>query len=78
MHTKTKQASMTVPLTALKCLYKTVRGEKIVCEIDLSSLKKANQPDMIDEMIAEAKLEYSNGKTRGFTSTKKLMAYLNS
>ncbi len=77
LKTKKKIAAVTLPLTALKCLYKSSRGKKIVCEIDLASLKKVNQPNTIDEMVAEARLEYFTGKTKGFSDTKKLIACLN-
>jgi len=74
----TKLAAVTLPLTALKCLYESVRGKKIVCEIDVDALKGVNEPNTLDEMIAEARLEYFTGKTRVFTDTKKLLSFLNS
>ena len=77
-HTKTKPAVVTLPLTAFKYLYSPIRGKKLVVELDINSLREVNEPNTIDEMVAEARLEYYSGKTKGFTSTKKLMAYLNS
>ncbi|MFA5813483.1 MAG: hypothetical protein WC862_03145 [Patescibacteria group bacterium] len=73
----TKPAAVTLPLTALKCLYKSARGKKIVCEIDVAALKSANEPNTLDEMVAEARLEYFAGKTKAFTNTKQLLSYLN-
>ena len=73
-----KPAAVTLPLTALKCLYKSTQGKSIVCEIDVASLKKVNKPNTIDEMVAEARLEYFIGKTKKFRDTKKLVKYLNS
>lgn len=78
MPIKTKPAAVTLPLTAIKYLYSPVRGEKLVVELDIKSLKKINEPNTIDEMVAEARLEYHSGKTKGFTDTKKLMAHLES
>lgn len=72
-----KPAALMLPLTALKCLYKSARGKRIVCEIDLASLRKFNEPSTIDEMVAEARLEYFTGKTKSFTDSKQLLAYLN-
>lgn len=74
----TKPAAVTLPLTALRCLYKSARGKKIVCEIDIAALKSINEPNTLDEMAAEARFEYFAGKTRGFTDTKQLLSYLNS
>jgi len=76
MSTKTKPAAVTLPLTAMKYLYTPTRGKKLVVELDVSSLKKVNEASTIDEMLAEARLEYYSGKTKGFRDTKKLMAYL--
>jgi len=73
-----KPAAVTLPLTALKYLYSPARGKKLVVELDVNSLKKVNEPNTIDEMVAEARLEYYSGKTKGFRDTKKLMTYLES
>ena len=71
-----KSAVVNVPLTAFKYLYSTEGGKKLIVELDVNSLKKVNEPNSIDEMVAEARLEYYSGKTKGFTDTKKLMHYL--
>lgn len=68
--------SITVPLIGLKYLYRSPGGKKLVLEVDIDSLKKVNQPRTIDEMFAEARLEYFSGKTKNFTSTDKLLKYL--
>lgn len=78
MRTKIKNLAVVVlPIASLKCLYATGHGEKIVCEIDVSELKKVNEPNTIDEMVGEARLEYLAGKTKSFTDSKKLVRYLN-
>lgn len=71
-----KSAAVTLPLTAFKCLYKSARGKKIVCEIDFAALKSINDPNTLDEMVAEARLEYFADKTKSFTDTKRLLAFL--
>lgn len=78
MITKTKSATVVLPLTAIKYLYTPTRGKKLVVELDVNSLKKVNEPCTIEEMVAESRLEYYSGKTKGFTDTKKLMAHLES
>ncbi len=76
MSNKFEQATLTIPLTGLKFLYQNTRDHKMVCEIDVAALKKVNEPRTIEDMIAEARMEYFGGKTRAFTNTKKLMAHL--
>lgn len=80
MRTKqtTRLATVTLPLTSLKRLYKSASGKKIVCEIDIAALKYVNKPNTLDKMMAEARLEYATGKTRTFTNTTELLCYLNS
>jgi len=73
-----KPASVKLPLTALRCLYKTARGKKIVCEIDVAQMKKLNEATTIDEMVAEARLERAVGKTKFFTSADDLIKELRS
>ena len=78
IHIKNKKtAAVTLPLTAFKYLYSAAKGKKLVVELDVDFLKKINEPSAIDEMIAEARLEYFSGKLKGFTDTKKLINYLN-
>ena len=73
-----KASFITLPLSAVKCLSKISQKNKIICEINLSSLKKANNKETIDSMAEEARLEYLTGKTKGFTSAKKLIQHLES
>jgi len=77
MPIKTKQpATITFPLTGIKPLYSSQPGKTLVLEVNINSLKTLNKPNTIDEMAAEAQLEYYAGQTKGFTDTKKLANYL--
>jgi hypothetical protein len=78
MSNQTKLATVSFPLTNLKPLYSSDQGKKLVVEVDVESMKKVNEPNTIDDMVAEARLEYFSGKTRGFKDTDKLIAYLDS
>jgi len=79
MREKNKQlAAVTLPLTDVKLLYRSNRGKKLVLEIAIEALKRVNEPNTIDAMVAEARFDYFVGKTKGFTDTKKLMSYLES
>lgn len=78
MHTKVKSAVVTIPLTAIKLLYRGQRNKKVVCELDVPALLRVNESTTIDEMVADARLEYFTGKTKSFKSAKQLVQYLNS
>ncbi|GAI91174.1 unnamed protein product [marine sediment metagenome] len=76
MSATTKLAAVSFPLTSLRPLYSSNRGRKLVVEVDIKSMKKVNEPSTIDEMVAEAKLEYAMGKSKTFTSAKELIKEL--
>lgn len=78
MSTQTIPATVTFPLTSLRPLYSSNRGKKLVVEVDVKSMKKVNEPSTIDEMVAEAKLEYAMGKSKTFSSAEDLIKELHS
>ncbi len=78
MRAQTTPATISFPLTSLRPLYISNRGKKLVVEVDVDSMKKVNNPKTIDDMVAEARLEYFTGKTKGFKDMDKLVDYLNS
>ena len=81
MTTKAKKtATISFPLTSIRPLYSSNKGKnrKIVFEADIKALKTINEPNTIDEMVAEARLEYTLGKTKTFTLAEELINELNS
>lgn len=78
MSTRNTPATISFPLTSLRPLYGTKRGKKLVVEVDVDSMKKVNDPNTLDDMVAEARLEYHTGKTKRFKDTNKLIDYLES
>ena len=72
----TKTAAVHLPLTALRCLYQSRRGKTVVCEIDIAALKKVNDVVTVEEMVAQARLEYASGQTARFTNPADVIAYL--
>ncbi len=73
-----KPAAVSFPLTSLRPLYSSNGGKKLVVEVDVKAMKKVNEPNTIDEMVAEARLEYALGKTKTFTSAEALIKELHS
>lgn len=77
--TQTKQpAIIAFPLAGLRPLYSSQQGKKLVVEVDVKSMKEINKPNTIDEMVAEARLEYALGKSKTFTSADALIKELES
>ncbi len=73
----TDKELITIPLGALKYLYrKGALANNVVCEINLKSLKKVNKPKIVDLMVAESRLEYYSGKTKGFSKSSDLIKHL--
>lgn len=78
MSSQNTPATISFPLIGLRPLYSSDRGKKLVIEVDVGSMKKVNEPSTIDDMVAEARLEYFAGKTKGFKNTDKLIEHLDS
>ena len=72
-----REAMIRIPLSSMRFLSNDTKKRKITFEISTKDLARVNKSNTLDEMIAEAKLEYAMRKTKGFTNTKKLMAHLN-
>lgn len=67
-----------IPLSAMRCILRYPKENKIICEINTEGIKRLNEAETLDEMINEARLDYALGNFKTFTSTKELMAELNS
>lgn len=80
MHTQTttKPAAVSFPLTSLRPLYSSQYGKKLVIEVDIKSMREINEPNTVDEMVAEARLEYALGKSKTFSSPEALIKELHS
>ena len=72
----TKPTSINLPLSSLKCLYKSKEGKSLVCEIDINDLQKINKPETIEEIYSVGRLEYFSGQTEGFTNDKEMFEFL--
>ena len=76
MASKILTPTIGIPLSGLNYLYRTGDNKKVVCEIDIEALKTINDPATVEEMVAEARLEYMAGKTKGFDNTDTLLSHL--
>ncbi len=71
-------AMIKIPLAALRCILSYPKDNKVICEIDTSSLKSENSPETLDEIINDARIEYALGKNKSFTNASDLIAELRS
>lgn len=80
MTTKTvnQPAIISFPLAGLRPLYSNPRSKKLVIEVDVESMKKINEPNTIDEMVAEARLDYALGDYKSFDNVENLIKDLRS
>ena len=75
-----KEATINLPLSALRWLYSDKRTGTVVCEMPMTSLKRVNinKTKNLEEIIAEAEVDYTTGNYKSFKSPRALMSYLNS
>ena len=79
MRTKTKKgAVLTIPLTALRCLYRNKTKNRLVCELNVRDLKEMNTASTIEDLVTSATIEDTLGQARSFRTHGALMRYLNS
>lgn len=76
MKSKIKTSGIYIPTRGIKFLYRRPRSRKVICEIDVAQLRLLNEKMTVDDVYAEAEMEYAAGMTEGFTSVKKLIASL--
>ena len=75
---RTREAMIKIPLSALRCILRYPKENKIVCEISTDGIKKLNEIETFDEIINEARLDYALGNYKTFSSAKSLIAELHS
>ena len=78
MITKNKEAVVEIPLSALRCILRYPKEKKIICEINLASIKRKDKGETIDEIINESRLDYALGNYTTHTSAKSLLSELKS
>jgi len=75
---KNCEAMVKIPLSALRCILRYPKENKIVCEINIQGLSRLNEAETLDEIINEARLDYALGKYKTFSSTQDLITELHS
>ncbi|MFH1142561.1 MAG: hypothetical protein ABIH67_03790 [Candidatus Uhrbacteria bacterium] len=75
---KTNEAVVKIPLSALRCILRYPRENKIVCEISTKDIKRMNSAETLDEIINEARLDYALGNFSSHKNAKSLIAELRS
>jgi hypothetical protein len=73
---KTREAMVTLPLSALRYLSRYPSEKKIVVEISTKDLKRVNDAETLDEIINSARLDYALGDYTTHKTAKSLIAEL--
>lgn len=67
-----------IPLSALRCILRYPKEDKIICEINTKGIKRLKGTEMLDKIINEAQFDYALGNYKTFTSAKDLITELRS
>lgn len=73
---KTKEAMIKIPLSAFRYLSTYPHEKKIIIEISIDDIARINTAETLDEIINEARLDYSVGKYTTHKNAKSLIAAL--
>lgn len=71
-----KERTITIPLSALKCLSHYPKEKKMICEINFSNLQKHNTQETLEEMLEKASLDYILGDFESFEQAEEAIKYL--
>lgn len=71
-----KEAMVKIPLSALRCILRYPKENKIICEISIKDIKCLNKGKTTDEIINESRLDYALGNYKTFSKAKNLIAEL--
>ncbi|MBI4135866.1 hypothetical protein HY477_03995 [Candidatus Uhrbacteria bacterium] len=69
-------ATINIPLSAVRCVSGKPNEKLVVCEIDVEQLRMINEPQTIDELLAEADFDIAAGNYKEFTSMDDMIADL--
>jgi len=73
MREEIKQAIVTIPLGAMRCISGYPKERKVICEINMDELERVNDAETFDEIIGQARLDYALGDYKGFNSAEELI-----
>ena len=76
IQSKTKEAMVKLPLSALRYLSLYPREKKIIIEITTDDIVRVNKAKTLDEIIGEARLDYATGDYSSHKSARSLIAAL--
>ena len=74
----TKTATINLPLTSIKPLYRNDEERTLVAELNIDALKSVNELEDLDEIISQARLDYALGDYKSFDHVEDLIADLRS
>ena len=75
---RTHEATINLPLSALRYLSRYPREKKIILEISTDDIRRVNEAETFDEIINEARLDYALGNYTTHKTAKSLIAALES
>lgn len=69
-------AMIQIPLAAFRCITNYPKDKKMICEISVAELSRVNDPETLDEIINEARLDYAMGDYKTFDDADQLIVEL--
>lgn len=69
-------STINIPLAAIRWITAKSKEKRVVCEIDVDEFRMVNDPQTIDELLAEADFDIAAGKYKEFASVDDMVADL--
>ena len=65
--------TLQIPLSAIKPVWRDDAAGTILVELPIAALREDNEPQTIDDIIAQARIDYARGDFKSFTSVDDLI-----
>jgi hypothetical protein len=73
-----KATTLQVPLGAVKPIWRNDASGTILIEVPLDALREDNEPETLDDLISQARLDYAKGDYQSFPNVEDLIRDLQS
>lgn len=71
-------ATLQIPLSAIKPVWRNDAAGTLLVELPIDALQQENEPRTLDDLIAQARIDYAKGDYKSFSNVDDLIRDLQS
>lgn len=70
---RSNQTTLQIPLSAIKPVWRDDDAGTLLVELPIAALRGDNEPQTLDDIIAQARIDYARGDFKSFTNVDDLI-----